>query len=86
MKSTKRVTEFPKNEHVKVSNEWGDFERGDPVRISGERGTMYQFIGHCRHNETGNEWLALYGGSSGVKMFKYVDPKKVRLVPGKKVR
>lgn len=69
--------------HVKTSPEWGGFTRGESCRIKGERG-VYQFIGHCLHTDTGNEWVALYGGPNGTGMFRYVDPTAIKRVPRKK--
>ena len=70
---------------VKTSPEWEGFSRGDPVKIVGERG-YFEFVGFCERNETGEQWIALFGGDkdpNGRRGFRYVDPKRVKQVKKK---
>ena len=83
---TKKVPIPDPNPKVKSLREWGGFAFGDLVKITGDRG-IYRFMGHCTHVESGNEWVALYGGDkdpTGHRQFRYVDPGRVKRVPGTK--
>ena len=65
---------------VKTTSHWGQFNRDDTVKIAGERG-LYAFIGHCENQESGESWVALFGGDKnpgGRRQFRYVDPSRVK--------
>lgn len=67
---------------VKTFPEWDGFSRNDPVKITGERG-VYTFIGYCERNETGESWVALFGGDkdpNGRRGFRYVNPSRVKRI------
>jgi hypothetical protein len=81
VKRTKRL-QAKLNTTVKTSPDWEGFSRGDVVKIVGERG-LFSFIGFCENLESGDSWVALFGGDKdpgGRQQFRYVYPDRVKRV------
>ena len=79
MKRTERLA-AKVNTSVKTSPEWEGHSRGDEMKIVGERGS-FAFVGFCENLQSGETWVALFGGDKdpgGRQRFRYVSPDKVK--------
>jgi len=59
------------------SSQWNKLANGDSVRVKGERG-QFTFIRHVSVQETGEEWVDVYGGANGHLMFRSFVPSRVK--------
>ncbi|MCD9625279.1 DUF7246 family protein [Rhabdothermincola salaria] len=53
------------------------------MKIKGERGGHYHFMAHVERKDTGDPWVAVYGGTKdpgGMRGFRYVATDQIRKV------
>lgn len=61
-------------------HEWNGLVKGAPVKVRGLRGD-YTFRSFTTNEETGEAWVAVYGGTGGphgFNQFRYIDPSRVK--------
>lgn len=85
MVSSKRASSVQSRSNIIRHTEHGDFKKGSPVRIAGERG-KWEFLYHCVNADTGSEWIDVFGGEPGAETLRAFKEDRVILIRPKGYR
>lgn len=82
--STKRRAE-PRRNYIIRHETHGEFTKGAPVKVSGERG-RWTFLYYCVNTDTGSEWVDVFGGENGTETLRAFKEDRITLIRPKGYR
>ena len=84
----KKVQIFDDGKYTKIPImpvEGGTIERGDIIKIKGERGSLFKFISLTQNNSNGLKWIDCIEYKKGLaKAIRSFDTSRVKRIPKRK--
>lgn len=68
--------------------EWGDFKKGEMVRVRDESGAKFRFVAYVPEGVNGasKAFVEVFGGRRGKEKMRYINPERIIKIKPKRTR